>query len=221
MTGDNCQKTANSELRTQKKSGSPSKSRGSKMMPGYSLTELLVVMLLFSFAMLILGQTYIQFIRLSNKTANAAAVQQDSRFVLEYLARAIRNNQVDYSVSITSPTSSLRLLKENGDYIHIYKSTPGDPLCADEAGVSCILVTTDSGTTFAPLTAKNINVDDFRVYVQPTSSPFELTGFPADYPSDNQPFVGVNFTFTYKANNPREAFTQTAQTGISSRVYVR
>jgi prepilin-type N-terminal cleavage/methylation domain-containing protein len=195
--------------------------RNSTLKSGYSLTELLVVMLLFSFAMVILGQTYIQFLRLSNKTANAATVQQDSRFVLEFITRATRGSEIDYSVPVLAATSSLRLLNQNGDYIEINKSAPGDPLCVDEATVSCLLVTTDSGTTWAPLTAKHVNVDAFTVYVHPTISPFQLTGLPADYPNDQQPFVTINLTLTLNANNPRESFTQSAQTSISSRVYVR
>jgi len=195
--------------------------RHSTLKAGYSLTELLVVMLLFSLAMVILGQTYIQFTRLSNKTAHAAAVQQDVRFVLEYVARAVRGSEIDYSSAIVNPTSTLRLLKIDGDYLEITKSAAGDPLCGDLPEISCLLITPDSGLTWAPLTAKHVNVDNFDVYIQPAVSPFDLTGFPADYPNDQQPMVTVNITLTYNANNPRESFTQTAQTGISSRVYVR
>lgn len=226
MTGDN-NRTANKveqgsiEQRTtlQKNRSSKLTIHRSTLKSGYSLAELLVVMLLFSFALLILGQTYIQFIRLSHKTANAAVVQQDTRFVLEYMARAVRGSEIDYSVSIDSPTSSLRLLKEDGDYINIIKSVPGDPLCADEPAVSCLLVTRDGGSTWAPLTAKSVNVDTFDVYVSPIQSPFELSG--NDYPNDQQPFVTINLTLTYNANSEREVYSQTAQTSISSRVYVR
>ncbi|MBD3281908.1 hypothetical protein GF391_04130 [Candidatus Uhrbacteria bacterium] len=216
MTGDNL-KSLKSKVQNQKLVTK----RHSTFKPGYSLAELLVVMLLFSFALLILGQTYIQFIRLSNKTANAATVQQDTRFVLEYIARAARNSEVDYSISIASPTSSLRLIKESGDYVEISKSAPGDALCADEPSVSCLLVTVDSGATWAPLTAKGVNVDNFDVYISPTVSPFELAGVPADYPNNQQPFITVNLALTLNANNPRESYSQIAQTSISSRVYVR
>ncbi|MDF1496588.1 MAG: hypothetical protein P1P90_00830 [Patescibacteria group bacterium] len=212
------------------KEGPTSKQRGTNrtcdvrrltMVSGFSLAELLVVMMLFSFAMVILGQTYIQFMRLSNKTANAATVQQDTRFVLEYVARAVRGSEIDYSASITNPTSTLRLLKTDGDYLEIKKSAPGDSLCADEPAVSCLLITPDSGLTWAPLTAKHVNVDRFDIYIQPQVSPFELSGSPADYPNDQQPIVTVNLTLTINAKNERESFTQSAQTSISSRVYVR
>ncbi len=188
-------------------------------LPGYSLTELLVVMLLFSMALLILGQTYIQFMRLSNKTSNAAAVQQDARFVMEYFARAMRASEIDYSTPVLPLDSELRLVKQGGQGITIKKSAPGDVLCADIASVSCLLVTTDSGATWAPLTSKGVNVDEFQVYVQPTESPFELSGF--NYSNNRQPFAALRLTLTYNARNPRESYTQTVQTGISSRVYVR
>lgn len=226
MTGDNNRTTNKVEQSSIEPRTTFQKNRSSKLTihrstlkSGYSLAELLVVMLLFSFALLILGQTYIQFIRLSHKTANAAVVQQDTRFVLEYVARVVRGSEVYYSGSIASPTSSLRLLKEDGDYIEIKKSDPGDPLCVDEPVVSCLLVTRDSGITWAPLTANSVNVDTFNVFVSPTQSPFELSGF--DYPNDQQPFVTINLTLTYNANSEREVYSQTAQTSISSRVYVR
>lgn len=187
--------------------------------PGYSLTELLVVMLLFSMALLILGQTYIQFMRLSNKTSNAAAVQQDARFAMEFFARAMRGSEVDYSTPVLPADSELRLLKLGGEGIVIKKSAPGDAFCADEPTISCLLVTTDSGISWAPLTSKGVNVDKFVVYVQPTESPFELAGF--NYANNIQPFATIQLTLTYNARNPRESFTQTVQTGISSRVYVR
>ncbi|GEM_PF-1331223 len=187
--------------------------------PGYSLIELLVVALLFSMALLILGQTYIQFMRLSNKTSNASTVQQDARFVMEYFARAMRASEIDYSSPVLPLDSELRLVKQGGQKIIIKKSDPGDVLCADMASVSCLLVTTDSGVTWASLTSKGVNVDEFQVFVQPTESPFELSGF--SYPNDRQPFASMRLTLTYNARNPRESYTQTVQTGISSRVYVR
>ncbi len=188
-------------------------------LPGYSLTELLVVMLLFSMAMLILGQTYIQFMRLSNKTSNAAAVQQDARFAMEFFARAMRGSEVDYSSPVLPMDSELRLVKQGGQGIVIKKSTVGDALCEDSATISCLLVSTDGGTTWAPLTSKNVNVDEFQVYVQPTESPFLLAGF--NYANNQQPFATIRLTLTYQARNARESYTQTVQTGISSRVYVR
>lgn len=191
------------------------------MASGYSLIELLVVVMLFSLAVLIMAQTYVQFVRLSRKTANAAAVQQDVRYVLELISRGVRNTSLDYSAAIPAEADYLRVLPEVGPYIMVKKSVPGDIACADDPDISCLLISMDGEATWAPLTGKHINVDEFKVFVHPTVSPFELSGLPLDYANNHQPFVTLYLTFTYKAPNEREQFTQSAQTTISSRVYVR
>jgi len=190
-------------------------------LPGYSLTELLVVIMLFALAMGILMDTYIQFTRLSHKTSNAAVVQQDSRFAFEYIARAVRNTPIDYSVTWAISSSTLRLLPTNGSAIIITQSPAGDARCGDAAAISCLLVSTNGGVNWAPLTSKSVNVKKFKVYLQPTTSPFVLTGSPADYPTDQQPFVTVQMELEYVAARAVENATMNAQTTISSRVYVR
>ncbi|MFZ6015985.1 MAG: PilW family protein [Patescibacteria group bacterium] len=219
MTGD--KPTSDVRLSTSNDEGKRIKDKHLHWKSGYSLAELLVVAALFSLAVLILSQTYIQFIRLSRKTSNAAAVQQDTRYVLEYVARLARTYEVDYTVPVLAATSSLRMTKTGADYVMIKKSAAGDPLCADEPAVSCLLVTVDSGANWAPLTGKHVNVDEFMVYVQPTVSPFILSGSPVNYNNDQQPLVAVQLQFTYKTPNERESFTQSAQTTVSTRTYAR
>ncbi|MBU2566265.1 hypothetical protein KKG46_01755 [Patescibacteria group bacterium] len=188
---------------------------------GYTIIELLVVVLLFSLSMVILSQTYVSFIRLSRKTANAAVVQQDMRFTLEYISRAVRNTPIDYSVGISSVSSSLNLISQTGEEIIITLSDvgAGDTQCFDDVNIRCLRITKDGGATWAPLTSKNVNVNDFKIFIYPTDSPFNLIA--GSYPNDNQPLVTAELSLTYQSNQERERITLDAQTTISSRNYAR
>ncbi|MDD5438448.1 MAG: prepilin-type N-terminal cleavage/methylation domain-containing protein, partial [Patescibacteria group bacterium] len=127
--------------------------------PGFSVIELLVVMVLFAISITILTQTYLSFIRLSHRTANSAVIQQDMRFALEYMSRNIRNMPIDYPVppaSLEAVTSTLSLKEANQPAWIIKKSIPGDTRCSDDIDVSCLLVSSDGGTSWAPITAKHV-----------------------------------------------------------------
>jgi len=183
--------------------------------------ELLVVMLLFAITITILSQTYLSFIRLSHKTSYSAAVQQDMRYVTEYTARLIRNTPVDYSVTWSGATSTLSLKPEGGVATKIKLADYNDPVCLDYSNVRCLAVSTDGGSTWAPLTSRNVNVDDFKVLVWPTVSPFVYDYGAGSYQSDRQPVVTFYLKLTYMASNVNERVTNDVQTTISSRVYAR
>jgi prepilin-type N-terminal cleavage/methylation domain-containing protein len=190
--------------------------------PGFSVVELLVVMVLFAVSITILTQTYLSFIRLSHRTANSATIQQDMRFTLEYMARNIRNMPIDYPIppgALETVTSTLSLKSENQPAWIIKKTNPGDARCSDDADVSCLVVSSDGGTSWAPITAKHVNVETFKIYVRPQRSPFVLVG--GSYDNDQQPFVTVQVKLTYKTPIEKEKVSLETQTTISSRVYVR
>ncbi len=191
-------------------------------LPGFSIIEMLVVVAVFSFSILILSQTYLSFIRLSHRTANSAVVQQDMRFVLEYITRMARHTAIAYPVppgSLEAATSTLTLSgKDQLDWI-IKLSEAGDALCGDSSGVKCLLVSGDAGVNWAPITSKKVNVEKFQILVRPSQTPFMLQG--NAYLNNQQPYVTLLIKMTYMAPNDRETVSLEAQTSISSRVYVR
>lgn len=201
-----------------------SEKRKAKKPEGYSLIEMLVVLALFGMASLILVQTFLTFVRLSHKTANAAVVQQDMRFTMEYVARAVRNTPIDYSVAVEQATTTLRLKAPGQPATIIKLSALADALCLDPSGARCLLVSVDDGTTWSPITSKHVNVDRFKVYIQPTASPFKLVSNPPnpdDYPNSQQPLATIEVGLTYQALSPKENVSLDAQTTISSREYAR
>ena len=190
-------------------------------LPGYTVIELLVVMLLFAITITIMSQTYLTFIRLYHKMGYATIVQQDLRYFTEYTARLVRNTPVDYSSPVSAVASSLTLRPSGGTATIIKLSDYGDAYCADDPDVRCLLVSTDGGVGWAPLTSKHVNVDDFKVFVWPTISPFEYDSGIGDYNSNRQPFVTVYLKVTFMVKNLNERVSNDVQTTISSRVYVR
>lgn len=200
----------------------PKRPGRSRFEPGFTVVELLVVMVLFTFSLLILTQTYLSFIRLSHRTSNSATIQQDMRFVMEYMTRNARNSAIDYPsppLAIDAVTSMLKLKAENQLAWMMKLSPPGDMRCGDAPNVACLLVSSDDGANWAPITSKGVNVETFKVYVRPSLSPFVLqTG---SYSSDQQPYVTVQIKMTFNTPIDKEKVSMEAQTTISSRVYVR
>lgn len=191
-------------------------------LPGFSVIEMLVVVAIFSFSILILSQIYLSFIRLSHRTANSAVVQQDMRFTLEYITRMARHTAIVYPMppgSLDTATSTLKLSRDDQPDWIIKLSEAGDALCGDLPVVKCLLVSSDAGLNWAPITSKKVNVEKFQVLVRPLQTPFVLQG--SIYLNNQQPFVTLLIKMTYMAPNDREVVSLEAQTSISSRVYVR
>ncbi|MCI0479669.1 hypothetical protein L0Y59_03935, partial [Candidatus Uhrbacteria bacterium] len=116
-------------------------------------------------------------------------------------------------------TSELRLVMPDGQLMVFKQSDMGDALCGDLATVRCLLLSTDGGTTWVPVSGKRVDVTRFDVYVRPYASPFVLVG--SSYPNNIQPYVTFVIGMTYMAESAKERESLQAQTTVSSRVYLR
>lgn len=179
--------------------------------PGFTLLEMLLVVLIFSMASVILSQTYIQITRLQRKVSNMAVLSQDMRFATELIVRTARNNYIDYS-SQPLPLKSNDLLLDTPDGKTIEITTSAD--CHDTTITQCLKLK-DVDDTWNPLTSHRVNVKNFDVYVRPQSDPF------ADTSINQQPMVTVNIGLEYKAADARDSVTLQVQTAVSSRLYRR
>lgn len=187
--------------------------------PGFSLIEMLVVVVLFSLAMMIIGQIFASFNRLHRKIANRALLSEDLRFATELLVRAARNQAISYSPAPLPHDSQLRLVQASGDELIVKRSEVGDAACADLSTVACLLMSTDGGVSWAPLTGKRVHVEQFDVYVYPTQSPFAAVG--GSYPNNAQPFATFVIQARYMADRLPDQVVGHVQTTVSSRVYLR
>ena len=185
-----------------------------KRQPGFSLIEMLLVVLIFSIASTVLSQIFIQITRLERRVSNTAVLSQDMRFATELLVRAARSNYIDYGAApLPTRSSSLVLDTLAGGRVQIATST--NPGCNDTSVTSCLALSVDGGATWNIITSKRVNVTNFDVYVRPSVSPFTTPGV------NNQPMVTVNLGLQYMADNPNERVSLQAQTSVSSRLYQR
>jgi len=193
--------------------------RQKRTLPGFSLIEMLVAVTLFSIMVIVISQTFMSFNQLHRKIANRAIVSQDLRFVMEMLVRASRDHAISYAFAPLPRDSQLVLDIGGGQTMIFKKSVIGDSDCGDSPQVSCLLLSTDNGVTWAPVSAKRVNVERFDVYIQPLLSPFVLVG--TSYPNSVQPFVTFNIKETYQADRAIDNASIEAQTTVSSRMYLR
>lgn len=191
------------------------------MHSGFSLLEMLIVIALFSTLTVIVSQTFISFSTLHRRTANAAVVGAEMRFVMEYIVRAARNRELNYVLAPLDPQDTVLHLRDStGATLDVGLrpgGTGGD--CVDATVTQCLAVSIDGGTTWQPLTGKRVEVTSFRVYPRPADSPFASVN--GVYASNVQPFVTVTIGLRYMSERVKEQASLEAQTTVSSRIYAR
>ncbi|MBI5655154.1 type II secretion system protein [Candidatus Uhrbacteria bacterium] len=182
--------------------------------PGFTLLEMLLVVLIFSLASAALAQIFVNITRLQRKISNQAVLSQDMRFATEMLTRAGRNNYIDYTAQpLDNRSDTLTLTKPTGGSITI--TTKDSATCNDPKVNKCIMLSMDGGLTWNPVTSHRVDVTNFDVYVRPLSSPFTDTSI------NQQPMVTVNIGLTYMADKPADRVSLQTQATVSSRLYQR
>ncbi len=185
--------------------------------PGFTLIEMLIVVLIFSIASAILSDIFMHITRLQRKVSNMAVMNQDMRFATELMVRAARSNYIDYSSApLPAKSNDLLLDMPSGGTIEITikdSATCNDPMLGPTG--RCLMLSTDGGATWNVLTSHRVNVTNFDVYVLPSESPFTTSGV------NQQPVVTLNIGLQYMADNPQDRTALHAQTTVSSRLYQR
>ncbi|MBU2612941.1 hypothetical protein KJ925_00590 [Patescibacteria group bacterium] len=185
--------------------------------------EMLIVVALFSMSVVVMAQTFASFNQLHRKIANKAIVNQDLRFTMEMLVRAARTHAISYTSTPAARSSELRLEIPGSGLMIFKQSGLNDSLCNDtpppSAFMRCLLLSTDSGTTWVPVTGKRVHVSRFDVYVKPNASPFVPVG--SGYVNNTQPYATFVIGMTYLADKTKERVSLSAQSTVSSRVYLR
>ena len=185
------------------------------------MTEMLVVVTIFSIASLTIAATHINFTKLHRRTANAEALGEDLRFVSELLVRLGRNHTVAYPAlpNAITATSSISLISSTDGSVILVERFPSASSVCSGLSAACLGLSQDGGGTWAPITGKNVNVDRFNVYVTPDTSPFEPVGI-GSYDNDTQPRITFVIDATYIAPT-LESASLSLQTTVTSRVYER
>lgn len=137
---------------------------------GFTLIEAVTAASIFAFVVASMLGVYITVLRLDSKTRAFRAVQQNSRFIMDFLAKEVRNGLIDYAsypggqvinVSGQYYTQDLYLENQANEREHIYLN-----------GNNIILNKTGVGAT--NLNSGGVTVTKLQFYVSPKVDPLTI-----------------------------------------------
>ncbi|PIR97617.1 MAG: hypothetical protein COT91_00495 [Candidatus Doudnabacteria bacterium CG10_big_fil_rev_8_21_14_0_10_41_10] len=178
----------------------------SRKQRGFTLVESLVSVAIFSLAMTAIIGSFLAVLRINEKSRAIRVVEQNARFITEYLTREVRNGSIDYgsyvAYGISQPEDELHLINSAGEMITISLSDG-------------VLQLSKVGVGSSELSNSDIIVSDVDFYIYPLSLPF----CPDPCPND-QPRVTFVMTLTSNTNvRPTDQTTIKLQGTVSSRQY--
>lgn len=189
-----------------------------KHQKGFTLLEMLVVSVIFVMAMTAMVSIFVQTNRAQKRLANSEKLQADTRYVVELIAREVRNNKVDYDFYTTGddlgaqPLDFLALKNTDDQAIRFHFTNNKIEICRHVSEViNC------EADIYYDVTPEDISVTLMKFFITPDTNPFVLYGA-----EDNlQPLVTIALTtqsLTPDLNTPEWIRYQTA---ISSRYYAK
>jgi len=186
---------------------------------GFTLLEMLVVSAIFVMTMTAMVSIFVQTNRAQKRLANSEKLQADTRYVVELIAREVRNNKVDYDFYTSGgddltaqPLNYLALKNTDDESIRFHFTNNKIEICRYVSEViNCEL------DTYYDVTPEDISVTSMKFFVTPDTNPFVLYGAE----DNDQPLVTVALTtqsLTADLDTPEWIRYQTA---ISSRYYAK
>ncbi len=155
---------------------------------GFTVIEAVVATSVFAFVIVSVLGVYLSALQLDKKTRSQRAVAQSARFIMEYLAKEVRNGSINYSsfpgsiapADCTPAAACQDLYIKNlaSEIEHIYRS--GDNL----------VLTKDAGSP-SNLNPAGVKVTNLKFYVRPAGDPFTAA---KNY--NDQPYVTVVLELT-------------------------
>ena len=141
---------------------------------GFSLMEIIVAMGVFA---IIVGASLGIFSTTVNgqrKTSLKTKVQRESQLIMEVMVKKIRTSRIDYAYytsGISNPVSELAVIDSNDDRVVFARDTIGGNL---------ILTLNDNPSTI--MNSTDVQIDDLKFYIEPTTNPFSGGNFPSKQP---------------------------------------
>ncbi|MBI4053805.1 MAG: hypothetical protein HY397_00570 [Candidatus Doudnabacteria bacterium] len=130
--------------------------------PGFTVIEAVVAMAVFTVVFGGITAAFLSVMRINEKARAIRTVEQNVRFVSEFMAREIRNGEVDFS-----PTGYNGTIPTQGKVTTLYlKSISGETLRIFFADGKLQLAK-GAGTT--TLTGNDVTISNFLFYIRPTS----------------------------------------------------
>lgn len=187
---------------------------------GFTLTELLVGLAIFSTAVLIITDIFVLTSRSQRKGAAFQKVQSDARVIMSTVSDQIRQGTVNYNFyggPIANPVPALALLDADDRPTIFRKSSDvfASTVCPSAQSTPCLEISRDNGVTWAPVTSRDVKLQFLKFYIAPNTNPF-LPGGPNIQPR-------VTLVLGIQGTSPvlEEQNPLFLQTTVSSRVYKR
>lgn len=175
-----------------------------KSQKGFTLIEAVVATAVFAFVVSSVIAVYAEVIKLDRKTRGQRAVYDNARFIMEFLAKEIRNGSVSYSSypSGTVPSNpELYIYNQNNELERMYLN--GTNMVLNKNGVTTNL--NSSGT----------RVTNLRFYVSPLVDPYTPAKVSQTHPSVT---VVLELTSNF-GSNPADVTKLNLQSTFSTRSY--
>jgi len=171
---------------------------------GFTLVEAVVATAVFAFVIVSVLGVYMSTIQLDRKSRAQRAVSQNARFILEFLAKEVRNgtiNYASYAGGVVSGTSTLYLQNQSNIIEQLSLN-----------GTNLVLTKNGSSTN---LNSGSVKVTNLKFYIQPVGNPYTVA---KTY--NEQPHVTVilGLTSNYGAGALNTAALQLQDT-FSTRSY--
>jgi len=171
---------------------------------GFTLVEMLMAVAIFGIASVIIAATFINATNLERETASYQKLQNNSRYILEKIAKEIRAREIVPIYPGENPASIIDFYPdEYGSVVSIYYDSAGKNLVYNQDGLSDNLNSSD------------VAVEELKMFILPSKNPFSQEPV-----SNIQPRVTI---YAKLKNKPESKYTNEliVQTTISSKFYKR
>ena len=174
-----------------------------RSLAGFTIVEALVATAVFALAMTAIVGVFLAVLRVNERARQVRLVEQNARYITEFISREIRNGRIDYDAyggAIPNPTNTLRLVDKDGNSAS-FQFSNGD------------VTYTRAGQT-SQLDSQGINIGNFRFFIAPVVDPFGVSPGLIEQPM-------VTLVLEISSENSRDPATMIVQTTVSTRFYPR
>ncbi|MBX4205128.1 MAG: prepilin-type N-terminal cleavage/methylation domain-containing protein [Candidatus Doudnabacteria bacterium] len=160
---------------------------------GFTLIEIVVAATLFAFVVTSLLGVYLSTLRLDSRTRAQRAVSDNARFIMEFMAKEVRNGHIDYTSSgcgsVLTSVTDLCLINQGNEAEHIYAETPS--ALGTPAGTNLVLA---KGASSSNLNSSAVRITKLKFLVTPAHDPLLSSSQASGY--NEQPHVTVILELT-------------------------
>lgn len=210
---------------------------------GFTLMELLVSVAIFSITVVIGIDLFFNIVDVQKRTSYVQAVQGDARYLMEEIARQLRQGYLDYEYYIekgiplpdlgdSSTNENKILVTRDLDNNRFYFARRQEGTLVDNAPRYVIkncaveiqtdaLDKCDDLANWQTVTPAEVHVKKFLIFPTPLVDPLVLNETLSTYEADDQPKVTIIFQTETDRKEQKYKVGTDLQTTVSTRIYAR